>query len=94
MARTLERNAKERQAEGEAKMGKLKTNEESISDPEDMESNEIIKNAREKIENTNGSSYALFDLYEKQAWRNRVATLLISSCIHKNAYGRISTEIS
>ena len=36
-------------------------------DPEDMEFKEIIKNAR-KIGNTNGSSHALQDLQEKQAW--------------------------
>ena len=37
--------------------------------PEDMEFKESIKKAR-KIGNTNGSSYALQDLKEKQVWRD------------------------
>ena len=39
-------------------------------DPEAMEFKEIIQNSRRKLENTNGSSYALQDLREKQAWRD------------------------
>ena len=38
-------------------------------DPEDKEFKETIKNAR-KNGNTNGSSHALQDLQEKQAWRD------------------------
>ena len=39
-------------------------------DPEDKEFKETIKNARKKIGNTNGSSHALQDMQEKQAWRD------------------------
>ena len=37
-------------------------------DPDDMDFKEIIKNAKKKIGNTNGSNHALQNLQEKQAW--------------------------
>ena len=48
-------------------------------DPEDNEFKETIKTARKKIGNTNGSSHALQDMQEKQAWVRPVARLVISS---------------
>ena len=44
-----------------------------------MEFKETIKNARRKMENTNGSSHALQDLQEKQVWVRPVARLIFSS---------------
>ena len=37
-------------------------------DPEDKEFKETIKNATKKLGNTNGSSHALQNMQEKQAW--------------------------
>ena len=77
-------------------------------DPEDKEFKEIIKNCREKIGNTHGSSYALQDLQEKQAWGRSEPRLMISSlslhvswkpmnpqeCEWKNLYRNIMRTIS
>ena len=77
MARTLE-NVKERWADGEAYMGNWK---QKLDNARRLRGIYFIwpwghgvqgnhQKRKEKIGNTNGSSYALQDLQEKQAWRN------------------------
>ena len=39
-------------------------------DPEDKEFKGTIKSARKKLENADGSRYALQDIQEKQKWRD------------------------